>query len=54
MPGPSILLGSSDFLQIREEASLYVDKSAFVSEVLHRGAGVQLYPRPAASARPSP
>jgi Predicted AAA-ATPase/PD-(D/E)XK nuclease superfamily len=46
MPPLPILIGSSDFPTLREEGYLYVDKSRFISEVLARGAQVQLYPRP--------
>ncbi|MSP56654.1 MAG: hypothetical protein EXR69_13795 [Myxococcales bacterium] len=38
MPAP-ILLGESDFVSLREEGKLYVDKTLFAAEVL-------LYPRP--------
>jgi Predicted AAA-ATPase/PD-(D/E)XK nuclease superfamily len=46
MPPLPILIGSSDFPTLREDGYLYVDKSRFISEVLARGAQVQLYPRP--------
>ncbi len=45
MPRP-ILLGRSDFESLRAAGYLYVDKSAFVTEVLTAPAEVQLYPRP--------
>ena len=46
MAPPPVYTGSSDFLKLREEGYLYVDKSRFISEVLARNAEVQLYPRP--------
>lgn len=45
MPAP-ILLGQSDFVALREAGNLYVDKSAFVAEVLTAPAQVSLHPRP--------
>lgn len=45
MPAP-ILLGQSDFPSLRESGKLYVDKSAYVAEVLDAPAQVMLYPRP--------
>ncbi len=43
---PRILLGQSDFVSLREAGALYVDKSAFVAEVLDAPAQVLLHPRP--------
>jgi hypothetical protein len=43
---PPILLGQSDFEQLRIQGGLYVDKSALISTVLSSSAQVQLYPRP--------
>lgn len=45
MPLP-IQLGQSDFVTVREAGYLYVDKSAFVHEVLTAPAQMMLYPRP--------
>jgi len=45
MPAP-ILLGESDFLRLREDGALYVDKTALVREVIDAPARVLLYPRP--------
>jgi len=43
---PIVQTSTSDFMIIREERGLYVDRSRFISEVLARGAQAQLYPRP--------
>ena len=43
---PRLPLGSSDFRNIRESGALYVDKTAFVTEVLADDATVLLLPRP--------
>jgi hypothetical protein len=43
---PPILLGKSDFEQLRLQGGLYVDKSTLISTVLEASADVQLYPRP--------
>lgn len=43
---PPILIGQSDFEQLRLQGGLYVDKSLFVQTVLQQRAQVQLYPRP--------
>lgn len=41
-----ILVGRSDFRSLRQAGALYVDKTAFVSEVLRANAEVLLFPRP--------
>jgi hypothetical protein len=43
---PPIALGRSDFLQVRLDGDLYVDKSFFVAEVLRDRAQAVLLPRP--------
>lgn len=43
---PRIVLGQSDFVSLRDEGALYVDKSGFVAEILNAPAQVLLYPRP--------
>lgn len=43
---PTMLIGESDFVNLRRKSELYVDKSLFVTEVLRRNHVVQLYPRP--------
>jgi hypothetical protein len=42
LPGP----GPSDFRQLREEGRFYVDKTAWIAELLHRPEQVVLLPRP--------
>jgi Predicted AAA-ATPase len=42
MPGP----GPSDFRQLREEGRFYVDKTAWIAELLYRPEQVVLLPRP--------
>ncbi|MBI4602422.1 MAG: AAA family ATPase [Planctomycetes bacterium] len=46
MPRPRVPLGTSDFLQLREDGLLYVDKSLFVAELLEDPGRVLLLPRP--------
>ncbi len=43
---PRVPLGTSDFLQLREDELIYVDKSLFVAELLADPARVLLLPRP--------
>ena len=44
--GAPTSIGTSDFLLLRSEGLLYVDKTAFVSRVLTGAGRVQLYCRP--------
>ncbi|MBI4602895.1 MAG: AAA family ATPase [Planctomycetes bacterium] len=43
---PRVPLGTSDFLQLREDELIYVDKSLFLAELLADPARVLLLPRP--------
>jgi hypothetical protein len=43
---PPISLGTSDFLQLRQDGALYVDKSLFVADALRDHSRVVLLPRP--------
>jgi hypothetical protein len=46
VPAVQVLIGASDFRQIRKQGSLYVDKSAFIGRVLDDPGAVVLLPRP--------
>ena len=46
MTPPRLAIGTSDFCNIRRAGSLYVDKTAFVVDVLRADASVLLLPRP--------
>ncbi|MCB9740760.1 MAG: AAA family ATPase [Deltaproteobacteria bacterium] len=46
MTAQRFALGTSDFLQLREAGLRYVDKSAFITEILRSEAQVLLLPRP--------
>lgn len=45
-PAPRLSIGASDFRRLREQGSLYVDKTAFIARVLDDPGSVILLPRP--------